>query len=276
MNKILCSTGALLVYGGDYHLLEPLSAQLLYEGYEFMMDTPYYEELESLVCFLRSLNLYIPVVHCEKSIGEALSQTDMAVLHHAYAQFEQNCYLAKSIGAEKMVLHLWDGRTSDTAFHNNLHHYAALDQIAHNYDIDLCVENVVCTTDHPIKHFCALRQHYPKIHFVFDTKMAAFHQQLELLYEKEYEWLWKHEHICHYHLNDYAGGYMDWQHLQSLPIGKGTIDFDAFFAFMRKIAYHGTYTVEATAVKPDGNVDISMLNEQYRRIQRLVYQCEKY
>jgi hypothetical protein len=26
----------LLVYGGDYHLLEPLSAQLLYEGYEFM------------------------------------------------------------------------------------------------------------------------------------------------------------------------------------------------------------------------------------------------
>ena len=105
-----------------------------------------------------------------------------------------------------MVLHLWDGRTSDTAFHNNLHYYAALDQIAHNYDIDLCVENVVCTTDHPIKHFCALRQHYPKIHFVFDTKMAAFHQQLELLYEKEYEWLWKHEHIRHYHLNDYAGG----------------------------------------------------------------------
>lgn len=36
--------------------------------------------------------------------------------------------------------------------------------------------------------------------------MAAFHQQLELLYEKEYEWLWKHEHIRHYHLNDYAGG----------------------------------------------------------------------
>lgn len=24
MNKILCSTGALLVYGGDYRLLEPL------------------------------------------------------------------------------------------------------------------------------------------------------------------------------------------------------------------------------------------------------------
>ena len=45
MNKILCSTGALLVYGGDYRLLEPLSEKLLYDGYEFMMDAPYYEEL---------------------------------------------------------------------------------------------------------------------------------------------------------------------------------------------------------------------------------------
>ena len=99
-----------------------------------------------------------------------------------------------------MVLHLWDGRTSDTAFHNNLHHYAALDQIAHNYDIDLCVGKRGMHHRPPDQTFCALRQHYPKIHFVFDTKMAAFHQQLELLYEKEYEWLWKHEHIRHYHL----------------------------------------------------------------------------
>ncbi|MDE7183318.1 MAG: sugar phosphate isomerase/epimerase, partial [Lachnospiraceae bacterium] len=185
----------------------------------------------------------------------------------AYETFEQNCYLSKSIGADKMVIHLWDGRTSDTAIENNLDHYAVLDQTAQNYDIDLCVENVVCTTDNPIKHFCALRQRYPKIHFVFDTKMAAFHHQLELLYNKEYEWLWKNEHICHYHLNDYAGGYMDWRHLQSLPVGKGAIDFDAFFAFMKKIGYQHTYTVEAAAVQPDNTVDVNLLNEQFQRIQ---------
>ena len=267
MNKILCSTGALLVYGGDYRLIEPLSEKLLYDGYEFMMDAPYYEELETLIHFLRGLRLYIPVVHCEKSIGEALSQTDASILRAAYEKFEQNCSLAKSIGAEKMVLHLWDGRTSDAAFAHNLDHYAVLDQIAQNYHINLCVENVVCTTNNPMEHFCALRQRYPKIHFVFDTKMAAFHHQLELLYQKEYEWLWKNEHICHYHINDYSGGYMDWEHLQSLPVGSGVIDFDVFFSFIKKIGYHNTLTVEATAVRPDGTVDISMLNEQFRRIQ---------
>lgn len=48
MIKILCSTGALLEYGGDYQLLEPLSKQLMYDGYEFMMDSPYYEEVNAL------------------------------------------------------------------------------------------------------------------------------------------------------------------------------------------------------------------------------------
>ena len=32
---------------------------------------------------------------------------------------------------------------------------------------------------------------------------------LEQLYDKEYEWIWKEGHIRHYHVNDYAGGYMD-------------------------------------------------------------------
>ncbi len=62
MSKILCSTGALLEYGGDYRLLEPLSRQL-----------------------------YIPVVHCEKSIGENLSKGGAAQLADAYEKFEINC-----------------------------------------------------------------------------------------------------------------------------------------------------------------------------------------
>ena len=40
MSKILCSTGALLEYGVDYERLEPLSRQLICDGYEFMMDRP--------------------------------------------------------------------------------------------------------------------------------------------------------------------------------------------------------------------------------------------
>ena len=105
-----------------------------------------------------------------------------------------------------------------------------LAEMAEAHGLDLLVENVVCNRENPMKHWCELKEKYPEIHFIFDTKMAAFHEQLDLLYEKEYEWLWKEGHIRHYHVNDYAGGYMDWKNLRTLPIGAGHVDFERFFA----------------------------------------------
>lgn len=266
MSKILCSTGALLEYGGDYKVLGSLSKQLLCDGYEFMMDSPYYDEVDALKRYFQKMKLYIPVVHCEKSIGENISKGGEAELIDAYEKFAINCDIAKHIGAEKMVIHLWDGRTSDSNFQNNLNGYSCLNQIAKKYELDLLVENVVCNVENPMKHLCQLGEKYPDIHFVFDTKMAAFHEQLGLLYEKEYEWLWREGHICHYHVNDYAGGYMDWANLRSLPIGKGRIDFTRFFEFINQIGYDGTFTVEATAHNEQGVVDVEMLNRQFQYI----------
>lgn len=266
MRRILCSTGALLEYGGDYQLLEPLSRQLDCDGYEFMMDSPYYDEVETLKKFLQKSDLYIPIVHCEKSIGENIGKGGEAELADAYEKFEINCDLARSVGAGKMVIHLWDGRTSDANFKRNLTGYGYLRETACRYGIDLLVENVVCSTENPTKHLCELMENYPEVHFVFDTKMAAFHGELELLYGAEYQWLWREGHICHYHVNDYSGGYMDWDHLQSLPIGKGNIDFVRFFEFVGKTGYNGFFTVEATACRDGGAVDVEMLNGQFRCI----------
>lgn len=266
MSKVLCSTGALLEYGGDYQLLESLSKKLMFDGYEFMMDSPYYEEVNALKRYFQKIKLYIPVVHCEKNIGENISKGGEAELSDAYEKFEINCDIARSIGAEKIVIHLWDGRTSDSNFQSNLIGYCHLDKTAQKYGLDLLVENVVCNVENPMKHLCELREKYPNIHFVFDTKMAAFHQQLDLLYETEYEWLWREKHICHFHVNDYAGGFMDWENLRSLPIGKGKIDFAKFFDFINRIGYDGFFTVEATACNDDGFVDIEMLNEQFKYI----------
>ena len=103
---------------------------------------------------------------------------------------------------------------------------------------------------------------YPHAHFVFDTKMAAFHDQLNLLYEEKNSYLWKDGLICHYHVNDYGGGYKDWANLKTLPIGMGHIDFDKFFSFIRKIGYYGTFTLESTAFDNSGNVDTDMLNRE--------------
>ena len=170
--------------------------------------------------------------------------------------FEINCDLAKAIGAEKLVLHLWSGHVSDSNFQSNLAAYQRLREIADSYGFVLGIENVVCNVENPMKHMCELREAYPDIRFVFDTKMAAFHEQLDLLYEREYEWLWKDGHICHYHVNDYNGGYMDWANLRTLRIGMGKLDFERFFAFVRETGYEGDYTLEASAYDSEGNVDV--------------------
>lgn len=268
MSRILCSTGALIgrPNGRDYHILSDLINKLDCDGFEFMLYSSWYDEVEEIRDYLLSLKIDIPVMHCEKHIGEKISIGGGENINEAIRLFKINCQMAKDINAEKMVMHLWDGGTSDWNFNNNLETYGILKNIADGYGIDLLVENVVCSKENPMKHWCELAEKYPDVHFIFDTKMAAFHEQEELLYSNEYEWLWKEKHIRHYHINDYNGGYMEWSKLKTLPIGQGHIDFKKFFRFIRKINYNDTFTVEATAFREDGSVDTEMLNGCFRKI----------
>lgn len=272
MNKILCSTGAFTgrSNGYNYRLLEPLSKTLTCDGFELMVDDEWYPEIEEVKQYIKNLNLYIPVVHCAKDIGELISKGGEEELTAAYQMFETDCGVAKYLGAEKLVLHLWGGRTSDSNFQSNIRAYQHLNEVANSHGLTLMVENIVCNVENPMKHLCELRDIYPDIKYVFDTKMAAFHEQMDLLCEDEYDWLWKENHILHYHVNDYGGGYMDWANLRTLPIGKGHVDFEKFFAFIKRIGYQGDFTVEATAFDSKGAVDEEMLNEQFRKIRELM------
>ncbi|MBQ6697327.1 MAG: sugar phosphate isomerase/epimerase [Lachnospiraceae bacterium] len=272
MREILCSTGAIIgrPNGRNYRLLEDFAKQLQCDGFELMMYDTWYEEVEELTAYVQDLKLSIPVVHCEKKIGESISKGGQENFSEAFRLFEINCKLAKDIGAGKIVLHLWDGVTSDANFSNNMEAYPKLAEMASEYGLDLLVENVVCNQETPMDHLSQLAKAYPDIHFVFDTKMAAFHSQLELLYEEEYAWLWKKGHIRHYHVNDYAGGHKDWANLKTLPMGKGKIDFDRFFDHVKKTGYDGTFTVESTAFNAEGVVDVQMLNDQFGQIRRYV------
>lgn len=268
MNKLLCSTGALIGKRNnrDYRLLTPLSHELTCDGYEFMMYSSWYDEVDKISRFLQKSALPIPVVHCEKHIGEKISRNGEGDQAKAFDLFEVNCRLAGEIGAGKIVIHLWDGLISDQNFSNNREAYARLQDIAERHGVDLLVENVVCNAADPMARWLELTECYPDIHFCFDTKMAAFHNQLDLLYKEEYNWLWQDGHIRHYHVNDYAGGYMDWQNLKALPLGAGNIDFDRFFAFIHKIGYTDAFTVESTAFDRQGVVHTDMLNECFQYI----------
>ncbi len=276
MSRILCSTGAIIGKPStdNFALLKKLSTELTCDGFEFIIEFHMYEagyeDVEEQKRLVKELNLCIPVVHCDKMVGEYISIGGAENTAEAYRLFEINCDFAKDIGAEKLVLHLWGGMASDGHIENNIAAYPRLREIADKYEIDLLVENVVCNTENPMKHLRELRTAYPDIHFLFDTKMAAFHEELELLYEKEFDWLWKEGDIRHYHVNDYAGGYMDWAHLSALPVGTGKLDFERFFAFYRGTGFDGDITTEGVAFDENGNVDVELLNRQFDYIRERI------
>ncbi len=262
--QILCSTGALIgrPNGRDYHVLEVQAPRLHCDGFEFMMYDTWYPQADEMLPYLQGLRLNIPVMHCEKSLSEHISIGGQEELAEAFRLFHINCRMGAGLGARKMVLHLWNGMISDTHFENNLAAFGDLRKISEEYGIDLLVENVVCLED-PMSHWVELYREYPDVHFIYDTKMADFHRQMDLLYLPEYDWLWKGNHISHYHVNDYDGGYMDWSNLKVLAPGKGHIDFDRFFAFIERIGYRDTFTFEATGFDKQGIVHADMLNEQF-------------
>ena len=264
MHQILCSTGALIgrPNGRDYRLLKQFCPQLECDGFELILYDSWYDQVEDLAAFLRELKLNIPVMHCEKSMAEHISKGGEEELQEAHRQFESNCALAEAIGAEKMVLHLWNGLISDDHFENNLREWPWLNRTAAEHGLTLLAENVVCHRD-PMSHWVELYRHYPDIKFVFDTKMADFHAQMDLLYSPDYAWLWQENHILHYHVNDYGGTYMDWNNLKVLQLGKGHIDFDRFFRFIKKTGYTGDFTLEGTAFDQTGYVHLQDLNDQF-------------
>lgn len=267
MNQILCSTGALIgrPNNRNIYLLDDLVKVLTCDGLEFMFYSDWYDKWEEVAEYLASLPMPVPVVHCQKTVGELVTQNEDA---EALRKTEINAMVAEKVGAKAMVMHLWNGIISDSNFSHSLEVYPYLRDVCAKHGVDLLIENVLCNNATPMTRWVELYKRYPDIHFIFDTKMAEFHDELKLLYDPRYAWLYEDKHIRHYHVNDYGGGYMTWNNLKVLPVGAGHIDFKPFFELIKKIGYEGTMTVEATAFGPDGVVDTAMLNKCFEDIRK--------
>lgn len=263
MNKVLCSTGALLgrPNGRNYHLLGGFAKELECDGFELMIYDTWYHELDRAVSEIGALNLDIPVIHCEKGIGELLAERRYK---EAAEYFSLNCGAAAKLGAEKLVLHLWNGIISDSRIENNFAAVPELLSIAGEYKLKLTVENVVCNSGDPLEHLMYLLEN-TGVGFTFDTKMAAFHGETERIFAPEMSGFWGGR-INHLHINDYGGSIMDWKNLRVLHIGDGNINFTDFFGKLSGKNYTGDYTVEATSFGADGKVDTASLNRDFAYI----------
>ncbi len=269
MNRILCSTGCLLgrPNGRDFTMLKNLCPQIKADGLELLMYDTWYDKTNDLYKAVSASSLPVYVFHLEKSIGELVSHRH---LNEALEKMEVNCSLAKALGAEKLVLHLWNGIISDKNIEYNIDSYKYLEEAAIKHDLLLTVENVVCANSTPLAHLCALVDKYPHIKLTFDTKMADFHKEIDLIYNPNYRHVVNN--FAHLHINDRLGEYKDWSNLRVLHIGEGSVDFDKFFAFVKKIGYSGDYTTEATSFDQSGQIDLRALNQSLDKIREAITQ----
>lgn len=291
MRKILCSTGALFprTTPEKYVALGDMADKLNCDGFEFMVDSTMYENVAKLIQIVKPLQLWIPVVHCQKSLGESLcgmkawfdetgyheyrmtDEEDRSAFENGIERFRVNLEIANAFGADKMVLHLWNGIVSDKNLSKNIERFGVLNDLAKASQVKLMIENVVCNNKNPLENMRRVHEAYPSATFVFDTKMAEFHNQTMELFSSEWDWLLRECLISHMHINDYNGGYMDWSNLRTLPVGAGKIDFTGFFDKLAQYGYAGDFTVEATAIcRENGEVDYAMLNACFDRIRNLV------
>lgn len=127
MNRILCSTGALITRrnGRNHRLLPGFAEKLDFDGFELMIYQSWYGSGD-IIDDIAGMGLVIPTVHCEKEIGELVSEGNA----QAYDRFEFDCKAAETVGAKLLVLHLWNGLVSDSNFAENLRAYDRLRNIA--------------------------------------------------------------------------------------------------------------------------------------------------
>ena len=271
MKKILCSTGALIGMPNnrDFSLIKKCVPNINSDGFEFMMYSTWYDKVPNLLKELKKCETEFPAPHCEKHIGEDLGKNADGNFYTAKEKFKVNCKIANEIGAKRMVMHLWDGIYSDTTIENNIKGYGELIKIAEENEIDLYIENVVCNHHDPLSNWKRLLNEYPDAKLIFDTKMAAFHNQMEDIYENQNKKLWENN-IKHLHINDYNGGYMEWSKLKTLPVGEGIVNFNKFFDFINNIGYKGDYTIESTAFQKDGSIDFDMLNRNISKVRSYI------
>ncbi len=264
MNRILCSTGAVIgrPNGRNIYLLEECVRKLNCDGFEFMMYSTWYDKIDEVKKVVLGTGASFPVFHIEKQGGNLISRNGEGDTQKALELFEINCALAKDIGSEKLVLHLWSGLDSDKDIPHNMEVYERLYEISQSHGLLLTVENVVCNHFDPFTHLVSLVQKYPHISFTFDTKMSQFHDQTEKLYEN----IEVFNRIKHFHINDYGGGYMDWSNLMTLHMGEGNVDFDKLFAYLKEQKYVGDFTVEATSFDENGVIDFESLNRDFEKI----------
>lgn len=275
---LYCSTGAIIgrVNGYNYrHILRvmpPLCDGVPLDGLELMMLPAYLDRLDEMAREFALAGLHFPIIHADKDIGTWLStgaaQNDAALCRKALDLWATNCEMGQRIGAVQIVLHLWGGLDSDAHLDGNLRALDSMRRRAAESGLEVLIENVPCTTADPITNLTAIHAAFPDQRYVFDTRFASFHRQLDSLTATP--WLIG-DRLAHVHISDLRdGAERDFSRLRPiLHPGEGGIDFPALLADLIARGYAGTVTLESPVMSEAG-IDDARLGASLRLLRGLL------
>ena len=266
-NVVLCSTG-IITHFPDRPSHRPIienRAEIDADHFELMIYPSWYPNIDEVVADLQSEGISFPAVHADKRIGSFTCASDSREYRGALDIFAMNCGVAKQVGADFVVLHLWGLPCSDKHFGRNLDTLGRCMRIAEGFDIGVTVEPVYCSVRDPLANFHEISRHYPLCGITIDLRILAYYDQIADLYR--HEWIWNRP-IRHFHVNDYAGPAFNME--GGCHPGDGDIDFDGMFGFLKSIDFLGTFTLEAASLDGNGSIQLRKLNKSLDFLRRHV------
>lgn len=267
---VLCSTGVFsrTPVRTDLDAIAAFGPRLEGGGLELLLYPDWREDAAGAAARLAALRLRFPVLHVEKSIGAAFAHADPAAREAALLAFEQNCRLARQLGADVLVLHLWDLPDSDRYFDRNLEALPRCLDLAEAHGLQLTIETVPCAVTDPLTNVQRAIACDGRCGVTLDTEFLAYHGQLEEALASP--WLWQDGRVCHLQIKDYDGALRGADgRRRYLQPGEGRIDFGYLFEVLHEWGFSGSVSLEAAAVAGDGRVDLARIDRSLTLLRRL-------
>jgi sugar phosphate isomerase/epimerase len=228
-------------------------------GYELSLYDAWHGHLDEVIEDLRGSSLSFPVLHADKSIAVGLGGEDSDEADQALAAFEVNCRAAVALGAETLVLHLWERPEGDREIERNLERLTACLDTAEAYELVLTVETIPGIAATTLANIRLALERDVRCRVTLDTEFLAFHGQLDESIAAE--WLWGDNAVRHVHLKDFDGRLSDSNGRRYLLPGEGSLELQSFLAGLVDRGYDGAITLEASALTSSGKLDQNRLGE---------------
>ncbi|HXL37916.1 MAG TPA: sugar phosphate isomerase/epimerase family protein [Ktedonobacteraceae bacterium] len=270
--QLLCSTGTFSRFPDltDYRSILTYGPELEVDGLELMFYPDWSSEIEQIATALIQSQLRFPAIHAEKGIAPALTSSRPGEPEQGWQWMQASCRLAKSLGANLLIFHLWGYPNYDENIEKNLQLLNDCMKIAEEFGLQLVIETVPCKYNDPLSNILRAVEQEPNVLVALDTEFLEMHNQLEAALEAD--WLWQYNRVRHIHIKDYDGNlYSTGNFRRYLHPGEGSINFRKFFDLLKLHSFKGNISLESSVVNQDGSRDIHKLKQNLSMLHGMLH-----